>query len=48
MALLISLLILLTALGAILVTLGVCRASQQADDMVRRIMDPRLPREHAT
>ncbi|MDT8324803.1 MAG: hypothetical protein RRA94_11880 [Bacteroidota bacterium] len=48
MALLLSLFILLLSLAAIVLILGVCRASRQADDTVRRIMEPRLPREHAT
>ena len=48
MALLISLLILLVSFGAIVLTLGICRASRQADDMVRRIMEPRLHEKHAT
>jgi len=47
MALLVSLLILLFSLGAILLTLGICRASRHADEMVRRIMDPCLEKEHA-
>lgn len=48
MAILISAIILLLSFSTIIVTLGICRASRQADDMVRRIMDPRLPREPAT
>ncbi|MCB2203684.1 hypothetical protein KQI65_02965 [bacterium] len=45
MATLISLLFLLFSLAAIIFTLGICRASRQADDLVRRIMDPRVKQE---
>jgi hypothetical protein len=48
MALLISLLILVVSFGAILLTLAICRASSQADEMVRRILEPGIQEEHAT
>lgn len=47
MALLISLLIVFASLGAIVLTLGICRASRQADELMRRIADPRLKEHHA-
>ena len=47
MAWLVSTVFLFLILTAIVFTLGICRASRQADEMVRRIMDPRLPREPA-
>ncbi|MBN1446405.1 MAG: hypothetical protein JXA28_00640 [Bacteroidetes bacterium] len=47
MALLISLAIVLLSLGAIVLTLGICRASRQADEMMRRIMDPQPRQKHA-
>ena len=47
MALLISLLIVFASLVAIVLTLGICRASRQADEMMRRIADARLKEHHA-
>lgn len=45
MAWLISLLIVLTSLVVIVLTLGICRASRQADELMHRIADARL-KEH--
>lgn len=45
MAIVISLLIILASLGVIVLTLGICRASRQADDLLHRIVDPH-PKEH--
>lgn|GEM_PF-2077633 len=47
MALLVSLLIVLASIAAIVLTLGICRASRQADELMRRIADPRLKEHHA-
>ena len=47
MALLVSLAIVAFSLGMIVLTLGICRASRQADEMMRRIMDPQPQQKHA-
>ncbi|MBR9979380.1 MAG: hypothetical protein KFH87_14960 [Bacteroidetes bacterium] len=43
MAVIVSLLFILTALVVILLVLGICRASAQADEVIRRISAEQFP-----
>lgn len=48
MAVIVSLVFLLICLGVIVLTLGICRASSQADAMFRRIADAGADGQHNT